>query len=564
MNLDLKTACTLACLTASLGPLGAHAEDRSYDGSGNNLANPSWGAAGSTLARAAAAAYDDGRSTPRGSTANALPNPRAISNMVVAQLTMLPNSHEMTDWVFQWGQFVDHDLDFTNAASPPEAFNIPIPTGDSVFDPTSTGSQVMPFHRSKYDPSTGVTSPREQINDITSYLDASMIYGSDEARALALRTLSGDGKLKTSSGNLLPLNTFGLTNGTGGAVDPTRFYVAGDERVNEQIGLTTVHTLMMREHNRLAEEIAIANPGWGDEEIFQRARKLVGAEIQVITFNEFLPALLGAAAPSITSTYDPNANAAVLNEFSTALFRVGHTMLSPQLLRVQNDGTAAPGGHVLLRDAFFQMENLAGAGELEFLLKGLASDKQQEVDMHVIDDVRDFLFGEPMPGGFDLASLNIQRGRDHGLPGYNEIRVAFGLPAYTSFDQITTDMTVRTGLETLYGTIDRIDAWIGALSEDHQPGAAVGPLIAAGLHEQFQRTRDGDRFWLTNDPELSGDLDWLLSTQLSDIIRRNTGITNLQKNVFFMMVPEPNTVLLVLLAGLAAVRCRRLDGRQPN
>lgn len=563
MNPYLKSAFTLACLAASLGPLNARAEDRSYDGSGNNLANPSWGAAGTTLARAAAAAYDDGRSTPRGGSSGlGLPNPRVISNMVVAQLTMLPNTHQMTDWVFQWGQFVDHDLDLTSAASPPEPFNIRIPAGDPVFDPGSTGTQIMPFQRSKYDSSTGISNAREQINDITSYLDASMIYGSEQARALALRTLSGDGKLKTSSGNLLPLNTFGVDNGTGGLVDPTRFYLAGDVRANEQIGLTAVHTLMMREHNRLAEEIAIINPAWDDEAIYQRARKLVGAEVQVITFNEFLPALLGAAAPGIISTYDPNANATIISEFSTALFRVGHTMLSPQLMRVQNDGTAAPGGHVLLRDAFFQMENLSGAGELEFFLKGLASDKQQEVDMHVVDDVRDFLFGEPIPGGFDLASLNIQRGRDHGLPGYNELRLAFGLPAYTSFDQITTDMTVRSGLETLYGSVDNIDAWVGALSEEHQPGAAVGPLIAAGLTEQFKRTRDGDRFWFTNDPELSGDLDWLLSTRLSDIIRQNTDITSLQKNVFFMMVPEPNTALLVLLAGVAALRRRRPDGKR--
>jgi hypothetical protein len=146
-----------------------------------------------------------------------------------------------------------------------------------------------------------------------------MIYGSDEARALALRTLGGDGKLKTSSGNLLPLNTFGLDNGTGGSVDPTKFYVAGDLRANDEIGLTAVHTLMMREHNRLAEQIAIVNPSWDDEAIYQRARKLVGAEIQVITFNEFLPALLGDAAPSITGTYDANSSAAILSEFSTAL-----------------------------------------------------------------------------------------------------------------------------------------------------------------------------------------------------------------------------------------------------
>nr|WP_272873690.1 peroxidase family protein [Candidatus Accumulibacter phosphatis] len=115
--------------------MAAQAEGRSYDGSGNNLANPSWGAAGTTLVRAVAAAYDDGLSAPRGSSGSGLPNPRLISNLVVAQLTMLPNTHQMSDWVFQWGQFVDHDLDLSNAASPPEPFNIIIPAGEPMFDP---------------------------------------------------------------------------------------------------------------------------------------------------------------------------------------------------------------------------------------------------------------------------------------------------------------------------------------------------------------------------------------------------------------------------------------------
>ena len=218
----------------------------------------------------------------------------------------------------------------------------------------------------------------------------------------------------------------------------------------------------MREHNRLADQIAADNPAWSDEDIYQRARKLVGAEIQVITYKEFLPALLGIFAPSINSVYDPNLNASVLTEFSTALFRVGHTMLSPNLLRIQNDGTAAPGGPMGLRHAFFLQQNLAGAGELEYFLKGLASDQQQEVDMHIVDDVRDFLFGEPIPGGFDLATLNIQRGRDHGLPGYNAIRVAFGLSAVASFADITSDPAIQAGLQSLYGDVNNIDPWVGA------------------------------------------------------------------------------------------------------
>jgi hypothetical protein len=500
----------------------------------------------------APAAYGDGISSPRGSTGVPLPNARQLSNSVVAQAVMAPNTHKMTDWVFQWGQFIDHDLDLTLLAEPVESFNISIPAGDPIFDAMNTGNQVMAFQRSKYDVSTGTgpANPRQQINEVTSFVDGSMVYGSDPVRANTLRTLSG-GRLKTSPGNLLPLNTFGLPNGTGGPFDSTQFYLAGDVRVNEQVGLTAVHTLMVREHNRLADQLAAANPSWSDEQIYQRARKIVGAEVQVITYKEFLPALLGSYAPGVEGTYDPNLNPGVLTEFSTALYRVGHTMLSPQLMRMQNDGTPAPGGHMSLRDSFFKMQNLSGTNELEYFLKGLASDQQQEVDMHLVDDVRDFLFGEPIPGGFDLAALNIQRGRDHGLPDYNTLRVAFGLPAVTSFAEITTDPEVQAGLAALYGDVNRIDAWVGALSEDHASGAAVGPLIAYGLAEQFRRARDGDRFWYLRDGDFSADdLAVLNSTRLSDIILRNTSITNIQSNVFFMSVPEPNSLALALFGSL--------------
>ncbi|MEX2091066.1 MAG: peroxidase family protein [Pirellulales bacterium] len=524
----------------------AVAENRSYDGMENNLANPTWGAAGTNLARIAGTAYDDGYSTPRGGLIGptpphpTLPNPRVVSNAVVKQIVMAPNSHEMTDWVFQWGQFVDHDLDLTVLAAPAENFPIDMPLDDPIFH-----TATMDFQRSKYDPTTGtgLGNPRQQINEVTSYVDASMVYGSDAGRASTLRAHTG-GRLLTSAGNLLPLNTFGLPNGTGGPFDATQFYVAGDVRANEQVGLTAVHTLFVREHNRLADQIAADNPGWNDEDVYQRARKLVGAEVQAITYQEFLPALLGSFAPGVNSIYDPSLSASVLTEFSTALFRVGHTMLSPNLLRIQNDGSAAPGGPMGLRHAFFLQQSLAGAGELEYFLKGLASDQQQEVDMHIVDDVRDFLFGEPIPGGFDLATLNIQRGRDHGLPDYNSVRVAFGLSAAASFADVTSDPAIQAGLQSLYGDVNNIDPWVGALSEDHLAGSAVGPLITAGLAEQFTRARDGDRLWFMRDADLSpDDLNWLMSVRLSDVIRLNTSITNLQSNVFFM-VPEPGTILL--------------------
>jgi hypothetical protein len=465
--LVLMGLCCIVVSQPSRNAIGV--EYRSIDGSGNNIANSTWGMAGTQLARIAGTAYDDGYSTPRGGLLSptlpnpVLPNARVVSNAVVAQAVMTPNSHEMTDWVFQWGQFIDHDLDLTDLASPTESFNIAIPLGDPQFDLNSTGTQIMNFQRSKYDSATGTGpgNPRQQINEITSYLDASMIYGSDATLADMLREHAG-GRLLTGPGNLMPLNTFGLPNGTGGQ-PANQFYLAGDVRANEQVGLTAVHTLFVREHNRLANQIA-STIGGTDDEIYDRARKLVGAEIQLITYKEFLPALLGSYAPGLNSVYDPNLSASILTEFSTALFRVGHTMLSPNLLRIQDDGSPASGGPMGLKQSFFKPQNMAGANELDYILKGLASDQQQEVDMHLVDDVRNFLFGEPLVGGFDLASLNIQRGRDHGLPGYNAVRQAFGLPPKATFAEISSDPDIQTGLASLYDSVDDIDAWVGALS----------------------------------------------------------------------------------------------------
>jgi len=549
---------------------GTHADDRSIDGTGNNTSNTNWGAASDPgsgryvqLLREAPAAYEDGISSPAG--ASTRPSPRVISNAVAAQTGSILNNNLLTDFVWQWGQFLDHDIDLTEAAHPTESFDIPVPTGDPQFDPFSTGTETIGLNRSIYDPSTGLGpgNPREQINEITSYIDASNVYGSDATRAAALRTNGGTGaKLLTSGGgDLLPLNTALLPNANGGPFADNQLFLAGDVRANEQVGLTAMHTLFVREHNRLVDELAAENPGWTDEQLYQRARKIVGAQMQVITYEEFLPALLGSAAPSSTGSYNPNVDATILNEFSTAFYRVGHTMLSPELQRIQNDGTPAPGGPLSLDAAFFDPTLLQTGVDVDYLLKGLASQQQQLVDNKIVDDVRNFLFGPPGSGGLDLASLNIQRGRDHGLPDYNTLRLAYGLSAVTNFSDITSDTTLQVTLQSLYGNVNDIDPWVGALAEDHLPGSNVGELIATVLSEQFTRLLVGDRFWYENDPDFTqAEINELRATQLSDIIRRNTSITNLQNNVF--VIPEPSTYvmfvigLVVLLANGLVRRCK--------
>jgi len=498
------------------------------------------------LLRLADPDYEDGVSAMAGA---GRPSPREISNRIFTQSGPLPSDRRVTDMLWQWGQLVDHDIDLT-AAGDTEPAPIPVPLGDPFFDPLGEDGKVIPFQRSIYDPATGTdpANPRQQMNTITGWIDASNVYGSEPVRTRALRTLDGTGRLATSAGGFLPFNQDGLPNAGGDA--RTDLFLAGDVRANEQVGLTAMHTLWVREHNFWADLVSAAQPSLSGDEIYQAARSVVTAEMQAITYREFLPLLLGRNALGRYFGFDPSVDPRICNEFSTAAYRLGHTMLSPTLQRLDADGSPIPEGPLALRDAFFSPDELVRVG-LEPYLKGLTAQIMQRIDTRVVDDVRSFLFGPPGAGGLDLVSLNIQRGRDHGLPDYNSVRIAYGLAPVAGFAEITGDVTVQTRLEAVYGNVNDLDVWVGALAEDHVPGTLVGELLHAALSDQFRRLRDGDPNWYQN--RLSPPAARMIETQtLAKVIARNTELRreDLQPNVF--LLPEE---------GEGSVRARRLGSR---
>ena len=492
---------------------------RSIDGSGNNLDDPAMGAAYTPLLRRVPPDYADLISELAGPYR---PGPREISHVVSAQPDLGNNTYRLSDFFWQWGQFLAHDIDLTGGVSPPEPAPIEVPSGDPFFDPDATGTVEISFNRSIYDKTTGknLKKPREQLNEITTWIDASNVYGSDPARGAALRTADGTGRLRTSAGNLLPFNTEGLPNA--GGEDP-QLFLAGDVRANEQVGLTALHTLFVREHNRLADLIAEAHPGASGDEIYEQARRIVGVQMQAITYNEFLPVLLGRDALEPYQGYDPGVDARIANVFATAAFRFGHSALSPALLRLDAKGKEIDAGHLPLRDAFFAPWRIMQEGGIDPLLRGLARQVCQQVDPYLVDEIRNFLFGAPGAGGFDLASLNLQRGRDHGLPPYNDTREALGLARAGSFSDVTSDPEIQARLSAIYPDPDAIDLWIGGLAEDPWQDAQVGELFFTILKEQFEALRDGDRFWHELTLGEAGLLE-VEQTRLSDIIRRNTDI----------------------------------------
>ena len=512
-------------------------EFRTLNGSGNNLRDTDRGAAKTDVIRFGyPAGYVDGVGDdidPR-----VAPNAREVSNKLMSQDQPIFNDRGLSDWIVQWGQFVTHDMALVNTGADNNVLsngsvgNFSIP----VLDPNDPlGPQSIPFNRSDFNPETGDDDPRQQVNEVTSYIDASVIYGSSDERATALRTFR-DGKLKSSiDGRLLPLNFDGVVNDNMSRLPDNQLFVAGDPRVNEATGLVATQTLFMREHNRLADLIKQHDSRLNDEQIYQWARRIVSAEIQKITYEEFLPALMGEAAAPKAEDYDYNegVNASITNSFTAAFFRFGHSMQSSNLLVVDDDDNVVD--ELALRDQFFTPQRFRENSELVGqALKGLASQVAQENDVFLVDDVRNFLFGPPGAGGTDLGALDVQRGRDHGLIPLNEIRPVYAASILTRpsdpnahpFSVLSSDPHVQETLQELYGSIDNVEAFVGGIAEDHEPGSSVGEMLQKSFQDQFSRLRDGDRFFYTGDEALRDSVVTsvvdLPSRTLADIIRDNT------------------------------------------
>ena len=291
----------------------------------------------------------------------------------------------------------------------------------------------------------------------------------------------------------------------------------------------------MREHNRICDTLIVQHPDWSDEQIYQFARKLNGAYLQNIAFYEWLPTM-GVHLPEYTG-YDPTINPNVSNLFSAVAFRF-HSLINSNILRIDEEGNTIPAGHLSLREAFFEPFEVVNGGGLDPLFKGMGVQVQQSFDTKLVDDLRNFLFGPPNSGagGLDLASININRARERGIPDFNTIREDIGMAPYSRFNEVCAEIAVSDEMESLYGDMYTIDPFVGLLAEDHEPNALFGETMIKIIRDQFTALRDGDRFYFENDPMFSEeDIADIRSTTMRDIVMRNTDITVLQKNVFIAM-----------------------------
>ncbi|KAI9554244.1 hypothetical protein GHT06_019516 [Daphnia sinensis] len=513
---------------------------RTIDGSCNNKRHFVWGRSATQYHRILPSHYADGIWAPRISiNGSALPSARLISSTMVGDENKASGS--TTIWFMQYGQFLDHDIVSTPEMSNDDGSPIPCCKEDGKFleDENRIHGKCLPIEVPENDPfysrfgrtcipliranlacrTDGKLGHAEQLNGNTHFIDLSLVYGSDDQKAGELRSrVNGELSVFVKQGpgfhkfDLLPQTDSSPLNGpcslpkavTG--VEPPeniKCFKAGDGRPDVTPAMATTQIIFLREHNRLARELARWNPHWDDERLYQEARRILIAQAQHITYNEWLPILLGRTKMAafgllplqsgFSRDYDEQFNPSILSEFVGAAFRFGHSLIQGKTLLVNKHRGVE--NVIFLREHYFKPQLLYTPGNLDKFLIGLASQPTQKVDLAFTKEVTEHLFEKRDMGfGLDLVALNIQRGRDFGLRSYNAYREVCGLGRAKDFDGLADVMNPER-FKSVYNSVDDIDLFIGGVSETKAENSYVGPTFRCILTDQFMKLKRGDRYF---------------------------------------------------------------------
>lgn len=414
---------------------------------------------------------------------------------------------------------------------------------------------------------------RQQINEETSFLDLGMVYGDNDARLALARADNADhtqsAKLLLGDNGLLPTiqdvaDDSGLTarqvltiyqqTGFAGLPDPAtaadgsfeNIYYAGDNRATQQTPLVTLQTAWAREHNyqvdQLEHHLSSIGVSWTDDQKFEAARAITEAEWQHVVFDEYVPTLIGDNADNLLNAYKNfigtdaynSIGAGIINEWTTVAFRFGHDQSSNDYTVIDANGA---GTVISLAQAFSALGNFAPDARadttesIDSWIRGLAAQSAQEIDGKVADGNREALFGG-LGTTVDLEAFDIQRGRDHGVWNYNDLRSGLGLSTYSSFDAYGAanhlDPTVLASLKSVYGDdITKLDSIVGGLLEQHYSGSQLGATFTLLSAIQFDLLQTTDAFYyenrLADNPELLAEIK---GTTFAEILERNSGSTD--------------------------------------
>lgn len=537
--------------------------------------------------RLVSADYCNGQDSPRcGSAGQALPNERVISLAMKANTTPVL-SDEVSYTFTAWGQFMSHDMVQTPNLS--EISESPLPpcdcmgtnpdckettlVGDPVFNLNDLPCIALIRSAPQLGMSAAGTPVREQINTLSSYIDATTVYGFTTKHLNLL--LAGDGmhlRMQSHNGNhLLP----GVEMFTDPEIhekfladvllndDGHDSFVGGDTRVQENPILASLHTLFARFHNNAVNAIRKVNPGWDAARVMEEARFFVISVIKEIHYKEHLPHLVGTAGMAIANGMSrgkknkgkktrnddghvPPAqdDPSIRNEFGAAAYRFGHTMI-PDVMSAFNTNNT-PARSINLADNFFDPDLIFREGT-GACLRGMANMEPTKVGGNSADTIINRLFKpKGMAHGLDLIAINLARGREHGLGTYHALRD--WCMAHEDYAALYggSAPTMQAGWDTIRMVYDSdvdIDLYVGLIMEMPIAGGQLGPTNSCIILDQKLALRDGDMFHheragVFMPAQLAELRTWTLAKTICNAME---GMGNIQDSVFL----KPGTTSVI-------------------
>ncbi|KAL7017804.1 hypothetical protein ACKWTF_010537 [Chironomus riparius] len=571
-EIDTKEFCESVSLTLKCDPSLKY---RQINGRCNNLQNPYFGAANTKLNRFMKSRYADGVSVPPKSVTGAdLPSTRLIS-LEVFNDTKLQNE-KYTHAFMQFGQLVAHDIAnilkvpiqrgcclgngklFSNPDS--SCYCIPVPESDEIHK----GLQCLDFKRSITDQDMKCPNypigPAEQINSATAGLDLSHVYGTSKEVLMKQRSLkNGQLEVETRFNSTWPKHDPKTRHTCFTDNAQETCYISGDSRINQNPTLSIVQILFVREHNRIALELQKLNPHWSDEILFQEARRINIAEFQNVAYYGWFTAIVGAqnvdslgfyynpSGTEYANDYDETSDPSIYNEFPSGVFRLLHTTIDGQIRKLSESGSLE--GIVRLSDFYHRPEVIEGYENYDSILRGLVAQPAQFFDKHYDPEIRSHLFRMQKKYGGDLKAIDIQRGRDHGLASYNDLRSFCNLPRATKWEDFGDHIPMSDveNLKKVYAHVDDVDLNVGSSLEiPFRPDSMIGITYTCLLRIQVKNLRVADRYWFeNNDPAAKftpNQLAELRKASFTRIICDNTkSIFSVPMNPFFVVGFENNT-----------------------
>lgn len=555
----------------------------------NDEEKAKWNKAYTCYPRIIEADYPDywGEEIRKSITGSSLPNARDLSNFISSEDQLLSKvnlvSRKHSQMLMNFGQVLGNEItypanvftyspDYTdynccaNNFPPrqpkwPDCKEVRFTNRDPFY--SKFGVSCINFSRSQ---SCELCKPgqRTGINMHTPAIDVSTIYGNSLNDSNNKREFVG-GRLKLDL-HQYPINAGKKEVASCGKrwsiyyphEQGLHCFRAGDTYANNNPPKASLVIIFYRQHNRIANLLSQVNSNWNDEKIFQETRKILGAQFEMITYNEFLPEIIGPQAMKIYSlevlkngyiNLNKQINPSTTAEFSTSIMRsVGHSMINGNVKAKFFDGRTIS---FKLHDFYHYLPNFTQAGMVDAYMKGSITEPIKKVDTLFDITIRGFSERIAKNGpkyGADLVTIDLMRGRDFGVPSYTKFRQFCYNELISSFDELDGifEPEILVKLSSLYKSVDDIDLYYGILAERKVPGALIGPTGVCLWAREFYNKKFGDRYYFEQGGQSGSftpkQLATIRKTTLAKLICSNGDFYpqhSIQK--FVMRLPDPLT-----------------------